>query len=149
MEELRKQLVKITLAWECRYGVAPRITATVSEYDAAILVGMREEDYSEYMQDKTAVSRGWDFEFKGIRYQIKGTRPSGKPGSEVKKAFKLNNYNWDVLIWINYNKNYEMVEAWAWKVKNYEREFDLGKSIRCEEVRREGNSLGEKLYPIR
>ena len=38
-ERLREALVSITLEWEQRYGVAPRITANLSEYDAAMLAG--------------------------------------------------------------------------------------------------------------
>ena len=80
---LRDELVKIALQWQAKYGVAPQITTVVSEYDAAMLVGMPENDYSEYMQDKTAVNKGSDFVFNHTRYQVKANRPSGKPGSFV------------------------------------------------------------------
>lgn len=32
------------------------------------------------MTDMTAVQRGYDFKFNGARYQVKGNRPTGKPG---------------------------------------------------------------------
>ncbi|MBR6367305.1 MAG: hypothetical protein IKR89_02930 [Bacteroidaceae bacterium] len=75
------------------------------------LIGMSESEYSEYMQDKTAVSKGSDFVFKNIRYQVKANRPSGKKGSFVTKVPKASNYDWDKLIWILYDKNYVIQES--------------------------------------
>lgn len=40
---LRQQIVDAALAWEARFGNAPQITTVLSEYDAAMLVGMTEE----------------------------------------------------------------------------------------------------------
>lgn len=77
---LRNSLVDIALEWQKEFGVAPQITAVLSEYDSAMLVGMLEKDYSDFMQDTTAVQKGFDFIFKGKRYQIKANRPSGKKG---------------------------------------------------------------------
>ena len=102
---LRDELVRISLEWQEKFGVSPQITSTISEYDAAMLVGMSEPEYSEYMKDKTAVSKGADFVFNNIRYQIKANRPSGKPGSFVTLVSKASNYLWDKLIWILYDKN--------------------------------------------
>ena len=116
---LRDKLVEIALQWQAKYGVAPQITPVISEYDAAMLVGMSESDYSDYMQDKTAVSKGADFVFNHQRYQIKANRPSGKPGSKVTKVPKATNYLWDKLIWILYDQHYVMQEAWEWDVENY------------------------------
>jgi hypothetical protein len=80
---------------------------------------MSDTQYSEFMQDRTAVSRGHDFVFNGIRYQIKAHRPSGKPGSHITNAGKANNYDWDKLIWIRYDKNYVIQEAWLWDRDSY------------------------------
>ena len=63
---LRDKLVETALEWQKRFGVAPQITSVVSEYDSAMLVGMSEKDYSDFMQDKTAVQKGFDFIFKGL-----------------------------------------------------------------------------------
>ena len=101
---LRKKLVDIALEWQECFGVAPSITSAISEYDAALLVGMTEREYSEYMKDKTAVSKGSDFVFNHQRYQVKANRHSGKPGSKVTKVAKATNYLWDKLIWILYDK---------------------------------------------
>ena len=60
------------------------------------------------MQDRTAVAKGLDFEWSGCRYQVKANRPSGKPGSRVTLVPKPKNYDWDRLIWILYNVDYEI-----------------------------------------
>lgn len=121
---LRNKLVDTALQWQERFGVAPSITSAISEYDAALLVGMTENEYSDYMQDKTAVSKGADFIFNKTRYQVKANRPSGKKGSFVTMVPKATNYEWDKLIWILYDKNYVMQEAWGWCVKDYQTAFD-------------------------
>ena len=126
---LRKRLVEVALEWQEKFGVSPSITSSLSEYDAAMLVGMTESEYSEYMKPKTAVSKGTDFMFNGIRYQVKANRPSGKPGSYVTMVPKATNYEWDKLIWILYDKNYIMQEAWEWNVKDYIIAFDHVKRL--------------------
>jgi len=78
--DLRKQLVSAALEWQRHFCVAPSITSALTEYDAAMLVGCPGEQYSEFMQDKTAVSKDMDFMYAGKRYQVKANRPSGKPG---------------------------------------------------------------------
>ncbi len=133
--ELRDELVDLALKWQKRYGVAPSITSTLSEFDASRLIGMPEEDYSAYMQDKTAVSRGHDFIYNGLRYQVKAHRPSGKPGSKITNAGKARNYEWDVLIWIRYNTQYVIQEAWAWERTEYIKAFDLKKGVTPEDMR--------------
>lgn len=80
--KLRDKLVDIALQWQASFGIAPSITSSISEYDAAMLVGMSEKEYSDYMRDKTAVAKGTDFVYRNIRYQVKANRPSGK--KEVK-----------------------------------------------------------------
>ena len=123
-EQLRNKLVEIALQWQERYGVAPSITSTISEYDAAMLVGMSENEYSAYMKDKTAVNKGSDFVFNNTRYQVKANRPIGKKGSFVTMVPKAANYEWDRLIWILYDKNYVIQEAWEWGVEEYKDAFD-------------------------
>ena len=140
---LRDKLVEIALQWQTKYGVAPQITSAVSEYDAAMLVGMSENEYSEYMQDKTAVNKVSDFVFNNVRYQIKGNRPSGKPGSFVTKVANARNYEWDKLIWILYDKNYIMQEAWEWEVEDYKLEFDSKNRLSPNDYRK-GRCLYKK-----
>ena len=133
---LRKKLVEVALEWQKRYGVAPAITSAVSEYDAAMLSGMSDEQYSAYMQDKTAVARGHDFIFEGVKYQIKAHRPSGKPGSRITNAGKARNYEWDALIWIRYSVNYQIEEAWLWDREAYIENFDEKTRISPDDMRK-------------
>ena len=121
---LRSVLVAIALEWELRYGVAPTITSAVSEYDAAILVGQNPDAIGKQNIGRTAVTKGTDFIYKNIRYQVKANRPSGKPGSFVTLVAKASNYEWDRLIWILYNREFNMMEAWEWKVDEYRALFD-------------------------
>jgi len=123
MSNVRERLVKATLEWEQFFGNAPQSTTVLSEYDAAMLVGMSEVEYSSAMQGVTAVQKGFDFRFREKRYQVKGNRPSGKRGSEVTWVPKATNYNWDFLVWVLYNKSYEVQEAWLWDVDQYRVEF--------------------------
>jgi len=76
-------LVEAALQWESHFGVAPSITSTISELDAALLVGMKESDYCAFEKTRTPVSKDFDFTFKKIRYQVTANRPSGKKGSKV------------------------------------------------------------------
>jgi hypothetical protein len=122
--EIRQRLVEVALEWQRRFGVAPSITTAVSELDAALLVGMPIEDYSQYMSNQTAVARGSDFVWDGVRYQVKANRPSGKPGSRVTLVPKAKNYEWDYLIWLLYDESYALLEAWMWDVDEYRSKFD-------------------------
>ena len=140
---LRNKLIDTALQWQERFGVAPSITSAISEYDAALLVGMTENEYSDYMQDKTAVSKGADFIFNKTRYQVKANRPSGKKGSFVTMVPKATNYEWDKLIWILYDKNYVMQEAWEWCVKDYQAAFDGIKRLSANHYRK-GKCLYKK-----
>jgi len=129
MEYLRDELVTVALAWEKAFGNAPLITPVLSEYDAARLVTCSAEQYSQCMQGLTAVQRGHDFIFNGAKYQVKGNRPSGKPGSFVTWVPKATNYEWDFLIWILYDRHYVIEEAWQWDVDAYRTAFDLIKRL--------------------
>lgn len=140
---LRDKLVEIALQWQSKYGVAPLITSVISEFDAAMLVGMSESDYSDYMQDKTAVSKGADFVFNHQRYQVKANRPSGKPGSKVTMVPKATNYLWDKLIWILYDQHYVMLEAWEWDVEDYKLEFDDKKEF-LPTIIEKGNAYSQR-----
>jgi hypothetical protein len=126
---IRLQLVETALKWEARFGNAPLITTVLSEYDAAMLIGMTEDEYSAAMQGVTSVQKGHDFRHKCDRYQIKGNRSSGKPGSFVTWVPKATNYEWDFLVWILYDPNYIIQEAWLWDVAAYREAFDEVKRL--------------------
>ena len=140
MNNLRQQLVKATLAWEQAFGNAPSITSALSEFDAALLIGCSIEQYSSNMKGTTAVQKGHDFVFNGKRYQVKGNRPSGKPGSFVTWVPKATNYEWDFLVWVLYNPQYIIQEAWLWEASAYIAAFDLIKRLSPDHYRQ-----GERL----
>jgi hypothetical protein len=124
MEDLRKRLVESALEWEQTFINAPCITSAISELDAALIIGASAKEYSISMQGMTSVRKGYDFRFNGARYQVKANRPSGKPGSPVTLVGKAKNYEWDYLIWVLYNPQYEIQEAWLWEVSEYKAAFD-------------------------
>ena len=128
-DELRATLVATALEWERRFGVAPAITSTLSEYDAARLVGHTDGTFSAACVGRTAVTRGSDFVYAGHRYQIKACRPSGKPGSAITMVPKATNYEWDRLIWVLYDRHYVLQEAWEWDVGAYRLAFDQVKRV--------------------
>ena len=59
---LRAELVATALRWEHRFGNAPSITSVLSEYDAAMLVGMSEDEYRprNNRTNKALKSLGYD-----------------------------------------------------------------------------------------
>jgi hypothetical protein len=120
---LRAQLVSIALEWERTFGNAPSITTVLSEYDAAMLVGLSESEYSVCISRPTAVQKGYDFVHQGRRYQVKGNRPSGKRGSLVTWVPKATSYDWDYLVWVLYDRGYVIQEAWLWDVEAYRTAF--------------------------
>ena len=144
MNELRNNLVNAALTWEKAFGNSPAITSVLSEFDAAMLVGCSMEEYSAKMQGVSAVQRGHDFVYNGARYQVKGNRPSGKPGSCVTLVPKAKNYEWDFLVWILYNSQFEMQEAWLWGVSKYIKEFEAKNRLSPKDYRG-----GTELYKVR
>jgi hypothetical protein len=139
---LRSRLVSIALEWERAFGVAPQITSAISEYDAARLVGHSDESFTADCVGRTAVSKGTDFTCRGVRYQVKANRPSGKPGSPVTKVAKAGNYDWDKLVWLLYDRAYVLQEAWEWDAAAYRNAFHDQAHVRPPDMRR-----GRRLFP--
>lgn len=135
-DPLRLALVAAALAWEHRTQVAPRITSEISEYDAACLVGIEPRHIPEAFDGMTAVTKGYDFKWNGLRYQVKANRPSGKKGSFVTMVGKANNFYWDVLVWILYDKEWKVCEAWSWRVADYRQAFEDKKKLTPDDMRR-------------
>jgi hypothetical protein len=140
---LRDELVLIALEWERRFCVAPSITSSISEYDAAILIGHSEQSYCEAITGRTAVTKGCDFKHNGLRYQIKSNRSSGKPGSFVTLVGKAANYDWDRLVWLLYDKGYVLQEAWEWSVEEYRRTFHDQARLAPKDMRK-----GKRIFPV-
>ncbi len=142
MSILREELVTIALKWQKNFGVAPSITSSISEYDSAVkIVKMPEIEYSKIMENKTAVTKGSDFEYQGKKYQVKANRPSGRKGSKVTRVPKAKNYDWDILIWILYNVNYEIQEGYQFEVSEYKELFHDKERLSPSDYR-----LGNSVY---
>jgi len=136
MENIRAELIKTALEWEARFSVIPQITSAISEYDAAMLVGCTEDQYSHIMIGRTAVTKGSDFVYNKKRYQIKANRPSGKPGSFVTLVGAAKNYNWDLLIWILYDREFNIQEAWQFDCIKYKELFEKKKRLSPDDMRK-------------
>jgi hypothetical protein len=125
--DLRRRLVQVALDWESHFGVTPSVTTAVSELDAAMLVGMKEDTFCADGRLRTAVSKDTDFVCDGIRYQVTANRPSGKKGSPVtlvsQKTEKKRAFGWDRIIWILYNRYYVLQEAWEFTAEEYRINF--------------------------
>lgn len=135
-EDLRAQLVAVALEWERRYGVAPGITSAISEYDAARLVGHSAESFGRDCVGRTAVTPGADFCHNNVRYQVKANRPSGKPGSFVRLVSKAKNYDWDRLIWLLYDREFRLQEAWEWTASKYRKQLGNISYVRPSHMRK-------------
>lgn len=136
---LREKLISVALEWQEFFGIAPAITSALSEYDAAMLIGCTEPAFQKCLGNMTAVTKGYDFIFEEKRYQVKASRPSGKKGSSVTLVSKAKNYDWDYLIWILYNKSYEIQEAWLWDVKHYKMVLGCKKRLSPDDMRQGKN----------
>lgn len=136
---LREQLVSASLEWGNYFGVAPSITTAISELDAALLVGMDEDDYCHGGQRRTAVTKDTDFIFKGIRYQVTANRPSGRNGSRVTWVKQKNEikrpFGWDRLIWILYDRFYVIQESWEFTADEYRNKFGLATRLGPDHMR--------------
>jgi hypothetical protein len=133
---LRRELVALALEWERRYGVSPAITSAISEFDAARLVGHSAASFGLDGEGRTAVTRGADFQYRGLRYQVKANRPSGKLRSPVTLVPKVKNYEWDRLIWLLYDREFQIREAWEWTVDEYRAAFDAVRRLSPAHMRR-------------
>lgn len=138
--DLRNRLIEVALEWEKHFGVAPSITSSISEVDAAQLVGMNEDAYCADGGRRTPVSKDVDFVCNGLRYQVTANRPSGKPGSPVtlvsQKTEMKRPFGWDRLIWILYDRLYVMQEAWEFTVEEYRHLFENEKRLSPEHMRK-------------
>ena len=140
-DQLRDLLVQVSLEWEKRFAVAPRITADVAEYDAAKLVGTSLTIGKGREESDTAVTKGVDFKKGDILYQVKSNRPSGKPGSKVTLVGKATGFDWDKLIWILYDRKYKIEEAWEFTCDRYRQLFEPKKRLSPDDMR-----MGTRLY---
>ena len=139
-ERLRNLLVEVALEWERRFAIAPRITDAIGEYDAAKLVGTSIRIGMGRDRGDTAVKKGFDFKKEDTLYQVKSNRPSGKLGSTVTLVGKAKNFDWNRLIWILYDSQYDIVEAYQFANNEYKRLFEKKKRLSPDDMRK-----GDKL----
>ncbi|MGA2238797.1 MAG: hypothetical protein ABSG74_06270 [Candidatus Bathyarchaeia archaeon] len=139
-DQLRDFLAKVSLEWEKRFAVAPKVTGDLAEYDAAKLKGTSLSIGKGRDVSDTAVKKGVDFRYGNKGYQVKSNRPSGKQGSPVTLVQKAKNYNWDKLIWILYDRNYNIKEAWEHSRNSYRKRFENKKRLSPDDMR-----LGHRL----
>lgn len=132
---VRTELVRVALEWENSFTVMPQITSAISEYDAAMLLGMSSTDYAKAMHGRTSISKGYDFSWNLLRYQVKACRPSGKRGSRITWVPSVRNYEFDRLIYIQYFLDFSMQEAWIWDVASYRTCFELRKRLSPQDMR--------------
>lgn len=141
--DMRSRLAALSMAWEHRYGVAPPITSAISEYDAAMLIGLTDDEYASACVGRSAVTPGADFVHRGIRYQVKANRPSGRAGSTVTIISKPRNLGFDVLVWVLYCPDFSIDEVWTVDVVTFERELHREIYLRPARLR----AVGTRLYP--
>ena len=140
---LRGELVALALEWERRYSVSPAITGAVAEFDAALLVGHTAESFGLDCAGRTSVTRGADFRHGALRYQVKANRPGGNPDSPVTLVARAKNYDWDRLIWLLYDRGFQLLEAWEWPVDEYR--TSLGSLARLSPAH---TRRGRRLFPV-
>ena len=141
--DLRTRLVQVALEWEKYYGIAPSITTAISELDAALLFGMSLEKYRDDGQIRTAVTRGHDFVWDGLRYQVTANRPSGKKGSHVTLVSRKTTFDWERLVWLLYDRDYNLQEAWFFEASTYQDLFAGKKRLSPADMRH-----GNRLFPL-
>jgi len=57
---------------------------------------------------------------------------------------KAHNYDWDKLIWMLYDRKYELQEAWEWNVYDYQTAFESRPRLGPKDMRGKG---GRQLFP--
>jgi hypothetical protein len=139
-DQLRNLLVKVSLEWEKRFAVAPRVTGDLAEYDAAKLKGASLRIGKGRDVSDTAVKKGVDFRYRNKGYQVKSNRPSGKKGSPVSLVAKAKTDDWDILIWILYDEKYKIREAQQFSYNLYHKLFKNKKRLSPQDMK-----LGHRL----
>lgn len=96
----REMLVDLACHWQDPLGVTPAVNYAVARYDAAALAGLAESRCR-------AVASGADFDHEGLRYQVIASRDP-----EPARIPVVRRRGWDCLIWLVYDRDYALLEAW-------------------------------------
>lgn len=117
---LRDQLVSVVLEWQEKYGVSPVNLAVLAALDAALQVGMSDEDYAGQMLERTqSSSQNADFVMNKQRYIVKAYRQNLKLMNKVRYIARPQHMEWDVLIFITYDPHYMIIGAWEMLREDY------------------------------
>jgi len=110
-------------------------------YSIGTIEKLKVSSSSARAESDTAATKGVDFRKGNIFYQVKSNRPSGKPGSKVTLVGKATSFDWHKLVWILYDREYTIKEAWEFTRNKYRELFESEKRISPEDMRK-----GTKLY---
>ena len=128
-DTLRTTLVALVPEWEKRYGVAPFITAAVSEYDAARLVGHTPETFF-------AGLRGSHGSYSRHGLLLQRSSVSDQSLSAQRKTrfvhylgAKSNELRMGSTGLASVCGEFQLLEAWEWYVADYQSSFDTIKRL--------------------
>ena len=105
----REILVGLARNWQDPIGVTPGVSLAVARYDAAVLSGLPEPACR-------GVSSGADFVHQDLRYQVIASREP-----ELARVPRVPRDGWDRLVWLVYDRDYALLEAWSWDAESYRR----------------------------
>ncbi|MBF0272703.1 MAG: hypothetical protein HQL98_11645 [Magnetococcales bacterium] len=114
----RDAMTMVALAWEERYGLSPLNLSVLAARDAALLVGMSDERYSLHMQDRVfPAPSDVDFIYNKRRFIVRSVRHS--PSTDARHVAKAHASGWDLLVFIVYDAQYEILGAWQMSNEEY------------------------------
>lgn len=123
INEITDRLIKCSIEFENQTGIVPAVSSALSEIDAMIGIGMSEKDIFGYKIKQKTRQKGHDFEYRGLKYQVKVDRESIKegfgPGKNKHNSLISPRGEWDVLIWIEYDCDYKIISAYKWTKKDF------------------------------
>ena len=133
---IRRELIKSSLEWAAAFGLTPAIIGELGEVDAAYLLSKSPKMAKNILLARTPRQKGYDLLIDHQRIQVKATRSSGLPGSTITRIQKPRNDMWDLIVWINYNRDFHLQEAWLWTRRAYLKKFSQSHRISPEEFRK-------------
>ncbi|MBF0125669.1 MAG: hypothetical protein HQM02_00510 [Magnetococcales bacterium] len=123
--QLRSDLIAVARKWQEQYRVSPANLSVIAGFDTAMLLGMSEEHYADFMQERSFVAgREVDLIFERKRYLVKACRQADRSGSSVKYAPKAQHLQWDILVFLMYDADYALMGAWRMSCEDYKRQCD-------------------------
>ncbi|MBF0180503.1 MAG: hypothetical protein HQM03_10825 [Magnetococcales bacterium] len=136
--QLRNDLLVVGRRWQEQFGMTPINYAVIAVYDAAMLVGMTEEQFAEYMQERVlSVGREADFVFERKRYLVKAYRQTDTGGgNRVRYVPKAQHMQWDLLVMILYDAELIVMGAWRMTWDEYIAHCDNKEKLTLEDYQK-------------